>query len=331
MRILKLIFCGLPLFLTYSLTGQFYTGDVRNEPFIPLTGGTNLVNESWDDPAMALELGFDFDFFGTPADSIFMSDTIGLGGVLVLNPDRVNNRVDLIFAFWPDLMDRGYYAGMALSPILGKVDGAPGQRVFTMEWRNTGFYNCFTDNQNICEEYINLQLRLYESDGSVEIHFGETVVESIDLYFLDPPGLSIGVIDALNPANTNLSEGLFVAGNPDNPQFIDITSYNQVPSLNNTIPEGTVYRFSPILSSLQTLRDVQSISYFTPNPTRGELNRRPGDLPDFDQCTVVDMVGREVMRFTPQQIINIRGLQTGTYTLVLEGEAGVFVDRIVKL
>src|SRR5688572_25872368 len=124
------------LIFGYSAKSQTYNVEVIQSPYTPLEGGQPLVDETWSEPVFSAPVGFSFPFFDDLIDTLFAQDFFG-GGYLStgLNYESTG----LLIFFSTDLIDRGIELDSAMSPILYKLDGDPGHRVFTIEFQNAGF------------------------------------------------------------------------------------------------------------------------------------------------------------------------------------------------
>jgi len=68
---LILIICGL----TFYAHSQSYEFTVSTNPYINLTGSTSLNGTApWDDPEFEIPIGFDFQYFDTTIDKIYIDD-----------------------------------------------------------------------------------------------------------------------------------------------------------------------------------------------------------------------------------------------------------------
>ena len=114
-----------------------YDFSVEQGVYTPLQNAISANNGMvWDDPSIEAPLGFDFQFFGQTASTLYW-----YGGTAFNVFGLPANTTPLIIAYGSDLIDRGYDVGISQSPISYKTEGSPGNRIFKMEWSNAGFYD----------------------------------------------------------------------------------------------------------------------------------------------------------------------------------------------
>ena len=77
----------------------------------------------------------------------------------------------MLLASGCDLADRAINGGDP-SIIRWQTEGVPGEQVFTIEWANAGMYDEVFDSSGSSLSYVNLQVRLFEADNSIEYHYG---------------------------------------------------------------------------------------------------------------------------------------------------------------
>jgi len=165
------------MILTADTTAQTYQVEVSSRPYNDLVGGQNLVTAPWEGLEYEVPLGFSLHLFKDTIQSLHSLENFA-GGFMIsdLNLEATN----LILAFGPDLVDRGYELDTLLSPITYTTAGTPGNQTFTLEFENAGFY--YGEIQDtIYTDFINYQLIIYEASGDIEMHIGP--------YSIDNPGL----------------------------------------------------------------------------------------------------------------------------------------------
>lgn len=228
------------LFLHISIAQTFpYTFTVEHNAYLPLKNAISVNDgEVWDDLDASIPLGFEFEYFGSTTESLYLFGEITANNVLGLP----STETPLIISYGADLIDRGYDAGTSLSPILYRTEGAPGSRIFKMEWANAGFFYDETGN-----DFINTQLWLYEGSNDVELHFGP--VQSSGIANFDFTGPLIGFMASYMFAGEGEFEDLwFLQGSVDHPVVSYISSLDGTDTLSHTLQgtpgDGTVYRFA---------------------------------------------------------------------------------------
>ena len=209
-------------------------------PYANLIGSTSLNNgQLWDDPEYRIPIGFTFEFFDQAYDSIYISDYVWFD----------QNIKYWISAYDSDFIDKGVTS--SVSPISYLRSGTPGSQILKIEWNNVGFYNDITLN-----DFINVQLWLYESTNLIEIHIGPNSVLNIDSYG-GPEGGVIGVVDFITP------EEVYLTGQPA--AAVVVEGYTE---MNGTPVNGAIYSFTKCINPQAVYSysvDSNSTAVFTTN------------------------------------------------------------------
>ena len=310
--------------LPYDLT-------VLDQPYEPLTGATALEFDQfdinygkfvgWDDPSFSVQLGFDFSFSGYPISAM---DQVDLGALMAGTYIDPKGGFPILQAFLPtgyDLMDRGII-GLDPSIIRWNTTGDPGDRVFTIEWANAGFYEEIVDTTST--SYVNIQVRLFEADDVIEFHYGPSLID--DSTNLDPTiaALILG-FDPLSYAGNFYT----LDGDPNNPTIVPYASVDEWyygAYLLSHPADGTVYRWGPTETTLDVVEQVGTTVQAWPNPTAGDVQV------DFDGehgWTLRDAVGREVLAGVNHDGVHLElgDLNAGAYLFRLDNGQ---VERIVR-
>ena len=302
---------------------------VLDQPYTPLMESTVLESSQfdepngWDDPEFSVPLGFNFNYSGYVIDAL---DQVGVGALLMGTTLDDKSGLPLLHGFLPtnfDLADNGI-AGGSPSLIQWQTSGAPGEQVFTLEWLGAGLYEeVFADSAVKELSSIDLQLKLYESSGVIEFHFGPSSI----LTPLDEPAVS-GLLLEFDPFS--YSGTVFaLGGNPADPTLEplgDNYEWYYGPYLLSHPSDGTVYRFGPTGTTLDLVEAQATALRVWPNPTAGEVNLA---FTGAHTWTVLDATGRVVMSGEGQdgQRLDLSGLETGAYTVRLDNGAA---QRLVK-
>lgn len=180
------------LLFSSSIQGQSlpsgYWLDILDEPYETLSDATSLdtsqwdVQGGWDDPFFGMELGFDFTFFDDSFNTLVQP---GESSIMLFGVDGPYDGDDGSYSsVWMplvqfDLMDLGLTGidTLGLSTFRWNTSGEPGSRVFAFECLNAGIYDEVVEAEDLgLTDFSNvtLQLRLYEEDGRIELHFGES-------------------------------------------------------------------------------------------------------------------------------------------------------------
>lgn len=312
------MFVMLPLFMT----GQTYEFSVSSEPYTELANGTPLVTETWDDPDYTAPLGFVFHYYGKNVTSVTQ---IGEVAYPLLATTPAADTLGFFFVFGADLIDRGFADTLLQSPITYKTSGSTGNRVFTIEWKNVGFYNQYFflgDNT----DFANFQMKLYEADGTIEYHFGPSNITRPDIDY-DNTGPFVGLIEKLHvESDVSYGESLLLSGLPTNPTVVN--TYSAV-YLNGTIPANTVYRFSRVTTAVEDPLAIIDQPYFNPNPCNDFIqvanNLQEEIIPPV---LVYNSTGTLVSKEMNTQRIVTRNWIAGVYQLQFGTKTGLKTQRI---
>ncbi|MBN4062208.1 PKD domain-containing protein [Bacteroidales bacterium AH-315-I05] len=197
---------------------QPYRFERTTGTYTDLSGAVLLNNnQPWDDQQYYIPIGFTFDFFDLNYDSVYVSDYVSF--------DVFSTYVvDVLYA---DFVDRDDVN--SVSPISYLLIGSAGNRILKIEWKNAGFY-CENNGSPPMNDFVNVQLWLYEKDGDIEIHAGPTSVADPQIAYCGEEGPSAALRSPIEKyaligpaANCIMTNGIgFISGTPAN---------------------GTIYRF----------------------------------------------------------------------------------------
>ncbi len=318
--LLALIVCMLINII--PINSQTFNFSVSNQPYVDLQGGTALVTEAWDDPAFLVPIGFDFQFYGHSIQYLFMSD---YDSFILLSGNLPTDTLDYFVLYGADLIDRGILDDTLLSPITYRTDGPSGNRVFTLEWENAGFYDDLQEF-GISTEYVNLQLKLYESSGDIEYHYGPTSILRPEFIF-EEGGPFVGLFEDYD-LNTGFASGevILLDGDPSNPEVV--TEFLET-YLDDTIPANTVYRFIRAPTGVNTPGASAHLLFYNPNPCRDHVIIKP-ELSDevISPVRIINSAGETVRVDQQPMLIELGGLPPGIYRLQFKTTRGLVTQSI---
>jgi hypothetical protein len=303
-----------------TLTGSDYSFSHSTGTYTNLTGAIQISNnELWDDPEYVVPIGLNFNLFDVSTDQVYFG--IGIGGLV--STEIIDGTADyLIIPFEADLVDRGAIAGISQSPISYKTEGAAGNRIFKLEWKNAGFYNEW-DIYETLNDYVNFQLWLYEATGDVEIHYGSSMITDAFIDYGSETGAIIGLYD------NNLYYAYFLSGPPNNPELTEELAF-----LNGTPSDGTIYKFSKHVTGIKNTDQILNSVNLYPNPAHAEITLESENALNGAVLTLLNSSGQQV-----RQIANIAGqkfnfnrdnLPDGLYFVRLtENNQVIFSNKIV--
>lgn len=321
-----------------SAQTNIYNFEVDNQPWEPLQNSVNLLpGEVWDDPELAIPIGFPFSYFGKTQDSLFQID-LGAGFVFeqshIEGPEGVP--IPLIFPYISDIIDRGDITGVSQSPISYLVDGAPGERIFKLEYLNAGFFEDFTG-----DDFVNFQLWLHEATGIIEVRFGPRQITNFEEVHFDWGGPSVFLIDGyeLFPGGTtgNISYWASVTGSTTDP-ILDVQTdldpavldMNMIPVMSGDPVDGAVYRFLPSMTVGVSQPEKPQILNLYPTLAATKITV---DCPSAGIVRVVSLHGTVVhtAKTGPGlQTINVSDMLPGMYFVHFSTGAQRFIARFSK-
>lgn len=318
------------LLLTVTAKAQ-YSFSVLNRTYEGLTQSTSVMNGvTWDDPEFSVPVGFNFFYFNTLVDSLYTVG--GLGADLFTKNLNISDTTDIFIPFGVDLIDRQYHALGGESPggvsdILYAVTGTPGNQIFTMEWKNAGFYGEFADN-NSGDDFINFQILFYESDQSIEIAFGPSLVSDASRDYEGETGPAIMLIGEFDGISGNFQSGYDLSGSPTAPMFQPLMGFYDN-FINGTVPPNTVYRFER--TNLGVEDNAWADFQIYPNPAKEfvQVNTKV----TMENISITDLNGRVIQKVAPlnnEVRISLSHLNSGIYLVNLESKEGnTFTQKII--
>jgi len=317
----------LPAFLFVAMivnAQSVYNFETENSAYVNLTGSTSLNNGAvWDDPGYTIPLGFSFNIATYTFDTIYILGW-STGGLVSSNP--VDG--DIIPIFNPiaqDIIDLGFDSGISESNISYKTEGAAGSRILKLEWNNVGFFGDSTR-----DDFMNLQLWLYEGSNTIEYHYGPSSINNPLESFEDETGPLISMGTSYNSSTDILVDnGYFLSEDPIDPTIIVLPAGNQVvlSALDGMMPSGSVYRFLQQPLSVSDFDDIQLVIY--PNPATHTINFKTKE--GQNQVSIFNSLGQIVKQVTVLAgSMDVSDLQNGIYFLQLETLEGRAIQKFIK-
>ena len=309
----------------FAQTNQnYYNFTKSTSTYADLTNPISMNNgQVWDwDDFGPVASPFPITVFGqTYNDFTFGDDSFVLGNLL-----NTGEGVDIsvITAY---IMDRDFsFNGPSLSPISYKVEGTTtGSRILKLEVKNAGL-EMEEVTSSTSTLYLNYQIWFYESDNSIEFHYGDHNITDVSM--LNEDSISYIYLGYMNEANDEIWAG-YIDGTIANPAYAETKDENDEPTDLTSLPTpNTVYRFA--LNPL-SVKDTEKVEFNVyPNPVIDILNISFQDNIDKDYV-IYDMIGRYVLsgkvdnKNTKQ--INVSSLQGGSYILKIGGTTKKFIKK----
>lgn len=311
-----------------------------NTAYMPLEKGISITNGVvWDDPEVVIPIGFDFPLFGEIITELDF--TAGLGASL--SPPPGSGSIAYIFTYDSDLIDRGFAEDSSQSEIVYLVEGAPGSRILKIEWQNAGFYNELNEN-GTTNDFVNLQLWLYETSGIIEMHFGPRAIEDNAVVHDFMSGPLIGIIDEFNEGLTEFGTLYYLFGDPEDPAVESIETADEATTLFNNVLQGNPadgkwYRFDPLLVSTSGEATALAANIrLSPQPARDLLNIEYTDPEGSGmwQVQLFTPLGQAAAPAQtasgPRTAVDLSALPAGLYVLKISvGKQQTVLKKVIKI
>jgi hypothetical protein len=325
-------FCGL----TLNIQSQTYNFSVSTGSYSDLTGSISLNNGmTWDDPQFTIPIGFNFQYFNTTMNQIFLDD-LGLGGELSSDTSETGIYA-LLIPYGADIIDRGYDFNVdssttgSLSNVSYILEGTSGNRILKIEWKNVGFYSELEDD-NISSDFTNFQLWLYEGSNDIEIHFGPNSITQPNLSFDGETGSYVGLFPEYDFDNDSvIGNGIVLSGNPSSPNALSVDSI-YANYLNGVILNGTIYKFTKSAVGISELMsDFLKISIY-PNPSDDYFNISFDNVEfNISSISILNTNGQKAKEINfDNDVIDISDLSSGTYFVQLNTKSGIALKKLIK-
>lgn len=224
----------------------------------------------------------------------------------------------------------------SISTISYKIEGNSGNKILKIEWKNAGFRDfCATSNTN---DFVNFQLWMYEMGSLLEIHFGPFVADSASY---GNPSCNTGSYGPqILLQHNSCSSVLGLTGPSSYPQatYRNHCFWQPSVSLNGTPPNGAIYRFSPIATSIEKAKRNGSFKIY-PNPVEKNFSIQ-GLPPDFniEQVEILSLSGKRLFfstnnsKITGRLSLSVNDLKEGTYFLKITSEENrVLITKFIKI
>ncbi|MDO5509877.1 MAG: T9SS type A sorting domain-containing protein [Weeksellaceae bacterium] len=303
-------------------TAQPYDFQSSMQTYVPLENATSVTQGNiWINVEATIPIGFDFAIGQHVVQDLRLTEYAGaIAPVFGLG---TATDVGMVSAYGALVADRnatdnneGQPGGV--SDILYKTEGAEGNRIFTLEYRNVGLHIEWMVN-GTSDMFTNFQVKLYENGSRIEYVYGPTNVTSNFQVFLGQTGPAVVIApryDVSDPNNPLLIEGYHLVGNHAAPQLVPIVSEDDLLTGVQGVPQnGRTYIFTNNMK-VDDVYGVKDWAVF-PNPA-GDMLEHNYVLEDVAKMYVVDAAGKLIRSEIPIAKINLKGLTTGVYYLQLE-------------
>lgn len=293
--------------VTYS-SGATYT------PLTPLNGGTDIgFTGDWiDTVSNAITMPFTFKYQNTTVNNVAIESY----GSLYLN-SVISEEIAIGHITGINLL----YSGKGRGKVIYSTTGAPGNRIFKVEYQNVG--RALDDSNN---DTLNFQIWLYEQNNAIEYRAGYSNVhdtmfahtgaeafggekEAILCGLMCHPGDSIGLNENQLFIHSTKYNGDISVFSDTAVTLNELGINNPIPNLNaaeailyGSYPvSGSVIRFVPAGTTGISKVDFDMASIY-PNPSKdGLFSLKLKEAPKADATlTIYDMTGKVVLH----QVLN---------------------------
>lgn len=211
------------------------------------------------------------------------------------------------------------------SAVLYKIEGDEGNRILKVEWRNIQMLDT-------PESYCNTQIWLHESSDVIDFYFGEGDFADTPFIF---GGAVVGLVAYEDTEETEYAHLHFISKMGDETELI-YTLFDTEEEIENvahldTYPDtGTLYRFTPDQGdSVKDITNINNLVY--PNPVRDQLNLKDISSEKYNRIEILDSNGKTVLSQEVSSSIDVKDLNSGTYSILLKGSKEMAASRFVKI
>lgn len=263
-----------------------YSFSVASAPYATLSGGVSFHSTL---PDTIIKTGFPIEINGITNDTLFLR----------LPFAQINTSNSSSYSLGLQSFGAEQLNGTHEYLISGPV----GNQILKLQFSNIKFSHDYTGL-----DFINYQVWYYESDKSIEIHFGPSSVTNPQSYFVVGVGVKNGAAIGFN--------NLWLTGSPSSP--VTTTLYGS--TLNGTPPSGTIYKFGVSPTNLpDNVANTKCQSLIYPNPA-SDILYFTEDVFNYDYV-ISDITGKIWLKgHTKASPLNISSLAKGNYLIKLINE-----------
>lgn len=297
----------------------------RSELYEDLENPISLTNDQvWDDPDLVIPLGFDFELSTHVFNTLYIDSEFSLGAEVTLNSNDSNSSP--IFAPTTlDYIDRGFSSNVSKSDISYKIENGSDGKILKIQWKNVGFFQDETG-----EDFINIQMWLYENLNKIEYHYGPVQINNVNEVYYFLGGTTVAVASSYDFFNDGfLDNAYFLTELPNDPTVETILAgqFSDEPYvINGTIPENTVYEFRNKTLNISSFSDFDFDLY--PNPATDIVYIKI-DSSKFE-TKIYNLLGQLVLSSSNRKEINISHLPSATYFVKVNSNNKAFTKKIIK-
>lgn len=280
-----IVFC---LLFSNSKTQTFgFTQSAK--PYTELTNTTPIDINKYTD---TIPIGFDVSIQGQKSNMLVVSHFWGYF--------YFPNQLATQFTFFGTELTGGNFSYL--------VEGVAGSRIFKLQAKNVGFGHDFTQ-----QDYINVQVWIYEADNTFEVRYGKSYIQNWDLdFYFGMGGPQVGF------TNFKLTGG---AGLP-------ITTTADTARISGMPANGKAYIFNVLNLSIDEQLSENRASIF-PNPVKDHFIIDA----EVEKVILYDMMGKQLNisfeKMSQYTLVDISHIKVGTYIVKIFREKGVETQKLV--
>ena len=324
-----------------------------NQTYKPLTStnSTNKVTTAWDDPAIEFELGEDSKFRlfkDVTVKKLWLLDEFSGVVLSTKKIERGNlpkDSASLIVVYGSDLADRAFKPWLksqstASSPIKFSTAGKVGERVWTIEWSNAGFFNELNETGKT-PSFVNFQISLDEKTKNIDINFGPSNLINQDLLHNGYSGPLIALVKDYTFSTDTYRDIWYLTGVPGQPIYTS-GGAGKLQALKGSLNAHPVaaqkYKFCYVesIGFRPDSSDIEPEIFITPNPTTEQTLIQFTPLPRRAKLWVSDQLGRQVLPMldlaagATQAVFSLQTLPRGLYFIHLHDAKSNQVQKVIK-
>lgn len=336
MRKFSLALLALSMLFVTKMSAQIggYWFNVSGGTYTEL-GSPTVVSAStpWDSTAnFTIPIGFSFSVESYTTNNVYLHGVNSFCIDTFTHP--ILNGFQLLNAA---LIDRG--AGSSNSPISYELTGTSGSRILKVQIKNAGFIQELINHSSL-NDYVNMQLWLYEGSNVVEIHFGASSIHHAAEYFAYSFGNPMighsrrknmtgdGTLYTVNGVGTSASDLLM----NDSATFSSFGVTYLPQGILGFPPDGTIFKFSPLKTNVPLVNVKDAHIYPTACKSGIYVDYNSSENTTFEVISVRGIP--TTMKGNLQNgsnYIDLSKIAAGTYVLRLQNSTGSYTQKFVKL
>ncbi|WP_196894482.1 T9SS type A sorting domain-containing protein [Aureivirga marina] len=281
--------------------------------------------EIWDNLEYEIPIGFPITINDEEYTSVHLTN-YGSGGQVFLKNQGNNDEVIIGISLF-DLVDRGSN-NVSESPISYVLNGAVGNRIFKMQWKNAGF-----QLPDLADSYINFQLWIHENSGNIQLYYGDVNVSYPELLYnnfnvpITGDAIMLGTVNLVNETINVIN----VYGDIDNPDVHNITQNPDILSFESLIPNNTLVTFTKNDESIGIEENILDEIKILPNPADNFISLNfDSNKNKIKSVEIYNSLGQKMKEFkTIENQIDVSDFPTGNYIVKVLTDKGIKNKKMI--